>query len=380
MTPLNPRPRYALAEIIFQISVILLATLTCGAILVIAGNFISAKFFGFSMMSGEVDYMSLTSNQLLGFKITQSFYSIGAFILPPVIFAQIIRKNTLEYYGLLKASKWHKYLFAILLWAVFYPFVIWVYELNDQLDFSLFGAMGEQAEAAAKTADDLTTRMLEANNLGQLFINLFVVALLPAIGEELFFRGMVQKVLMSWTGLAHLAIWSSAIIFSAIHGQFDGFLPRMLLGAFFGYLFFWSGNLKLTILAHFVNNGSAVVMNYLYQHEMSSFNPDENPGMLLGLMSLVFSIPLLYVFYRNTRKQDLKVISDKANVMWTIVYTTPNVHHAAIVHDKLLDEGYNAVIVNKSDTAYGGVFGTVEVHVPQNEVESALARIKEMNL
>ena len=69
-----------------------------------------------------------------------------------------------------------------------------------------------------------------------------------------------------------------------------------------------------------------------------------------------------------------------SNTTWVMVYSTPNVHHASMVHDKLHDEGYNAVIVNKSDSAYGGVFGSVEVHVPQNEAQSALARIKEMNL
>src|SRR5207344_1198984 len=96
-----------------------------------------------------------------------------------------------------------------------------------------------------------------------LAINLFIIAFLPALGEELFFRGMMQKLFSQLTKNNHLAIIITSIIFSAIHLQFYGFLPRMVLGIFLGYLLVWSGSLWLPILAHFVNNASAVLFTFL---------------------------------------------------------------------------------------------------------------------
>ena len=96
---------------------------------------------------------------------------------------------------------------------------------------------------------------------GGLIFNIILIAIIPALGEELFFRGALQGVMKAWKG-AKLAIWITAIIFSAIHLQFYGFVPRMLLGAFFGYLLFWSENIWLPIIAHFVNNVLAVIFYY----------------------------------------------------------------------------------------------------------------------
>lgn len=94
---------------------------------------------------------------------------------------------------------------------------------------------------------------------------LFIVAILPAIGEELVFRGLLQPKLQQATNNAHAGIWISAFLFSAIHMQFFGFVPRILLGALFGYLYFWSGNLIVPMFAHFINNGFSVGLLYLQQ-------------------------------------------------------------------------------------------------------------------
>lgn len=92
-----------------------------------------------------------------------------------------------------------------------------------------------------------------------LIVNLMVMAVCPAITEEFFFRGALQRLIGKWSHNPHLVIWSVAILFSAFHLQFYGFIPRMLLGAYFGYLLLWSRSIWVPVFAHFVNNATAVI-------------------------------------------------------------------------------------------------------------------------
>ena len=137
-------------------------------------------------------------------------------------------------------------------------------EWNAGLDFS-GTEMGDWMRAAEDRAADMTKYMTTFESTGSFLLGLLVIAVIPAIGEEIVFRGFIQRQLAAGLGQPHLAIWISAILFSAIHLQFFGFVPRMLLGALFGYLYYWSGNITIPITAHFVNNASQVVVLYLVQ-------------------------------------------------------------------------------------------------------------------
>jgi membrane protease YdiL (CAAX protease family) len=116
---------------------------------------------------------------------------------------------------------------------------------------------------AEENAALLTEAFLKVETTQGLLFNLFMIALLPAIGEELLFRGVIQKIFTGWTRSHHWGIWITAILFSALHIQFYGFIPRMLLGVLFGYLLIWSGSIWLPVIAHFVNNGFAVMAIFL---------------------------------------------------------------------------------------------------------------------
>jgi membrane protease YdiL (CAAX protease family) len=138
-------------------------------------------------------------------------------------------------------------------------------------------------------------------------LGVFVIALLPAIGEELVFRGMLQPELFRATGNHHAAIWISAIIFSAFHMQFFGFVPRLLLGALFGYLYVWSANLLIPMIAHFVNNGFSVLMMYLYQKGIITVDmesPEAAPWPMVIGFTIVFGFLLFYFKkYYETKNQ-----------------------------------------------------------------------------
>ena len=137
------------------------------------------------------------------------------------------------------------------------------------------------------------------------------MALLPAVAEELTFRGVLQNLfevkdetLKKKGNRVHIAIWCSAILFSAIHMQFYGFLPRMLMGALFGYALVWTGSLWIPILMHFTNNAMAVILYFLAIR--SGWDMDKvdtigtNDTLRLGVVSLVLTIIGIYAFRRST--------------------------------------------------------------------------------
>lgn len=129
-----------------------------------------------------------------------------------------------------------------------------------------------QAAAAVKVALDMKT-------VGDLLISLLVVAVLPALSEEFFFRGCLQPIIERWTKNTHWAIWITAFIFSFMHFEFLGFLPRFLMGAGLGYLFAWSGSIWPSVAAHCLNNGLAVWGYYAWQHHLVKVNPDSTAPM-----------------------------------------------------------------------------------------------------
>ncbi len=157
----------------------------------------------------------------------------------------------------------------------------------------------------------LTQRFLYMPSAVDLAINLLMIALIPAIGEELLFRGCLQPIFGRLVKNAHVGIWLAAIVFSAIHLQFYGFIPRMLLGALFGYLYYYGNSMWYPILGHFLNNGSAVVAVYFYQQKglsvaeaMKQENPADSRFYLLSVfLSATITIFLFYKFYQIARQK-----------------------------------------------------------------------------
>ena len=147
----------------------------------------------------------------------------------------------------------------------------------------------------------MTKYFTEFETPGVFVLAFLIIAIVPGIGEELVFRGFLQKYFLKAYKNPHIAIWASAIMFSAIHLQFYGFVPRMLLGALFGYLYHWTGNLIIPIVAHVANNGFMLVLMYLYQlnYFESDFLDVENAASV-PLSTLIFSgivsFGLIYYF------------------------------------------------------------------------------------
>ena len=197
-------------------------------------------------------------------KIGQGISSALIFIVPPVLFYVITRSQPMRQLGFRKPNSAWMLLIGIVLMFISLPLTNILTSWNEKMDF---GSAFESLEALLKqfeeTAGDLTEKMLQVDTIGGLLGNLLVIALIPAIGEELTFRGVLQQAMTRRCKNAHVAIILSAAIFSFIHFQFYGFLPRMFLGIILGYMFYYSGSIWTSILMHFINNGSAVAVAYL---------------------------------------------------------------------------------------------------------------------
>jgi len=149
-----------------------------------------------------------------------------------------------------------------------------------------------------ENAKKLTELLTQFDSASQFLLAMVVIAIIPAIGEELLFRGIIQNLLVNISRNIHIAIWVTAFLFSAIHLQFFGFIPRMLLGALFGYLYFWSGNLFYPMVAHFINNGFTLLMIYLYRSEVINFDVEKTESVSITIVLIfgVITTGLLYYF------------------------------------------------------------------------------------
>jgi membrane protease YdiL (CAAX protease family) len=162
------------------------------------------------------------------------------------------------------------------------------------------------------SAQKVMEAMLKMNSIWDVIIDVLLVGLLTAIVEEFMFRGVIQTIFVRWTKNTHAAVWITAILFSAFHMEFFGFLPRLLLGVFFGYFVAWSDSIWTGVWAHFVNNATDVIVTYLYQHKIITGNPNEQHvfNYIGYAISFVLVIILMYAYKRITTVKDQTRLND----------------------------------------------------------------------
>ncbi|MEA4850269.1 MAG: CPBP family intramembrane glutamic endopeptidase [Paludibacter sp.] len=244
-------------------------------------------------------------NDMSNVKLMQLIQSIGLFIIPPFVMASLWSNNAFEFLRLKSTLRWTTVLYVVAFMLVAIPFINMLSWLNQQIILpEALSEIEKMMQSSEVQIAEITEKMLNVSTLGALLFNVFLVAVVPALGEELFFRGTIQRLLSDWKG-ALFAIWITAFVFSAIHMQFYGFLPRMLLGAFLGYLLLWSGSLWLPIIAHFVNNSVAVVFYYLKFNgvkviDVETIGTDDT--LWLGIVSGIVCVFLGFLIRKNTRK------------------------------------------------------------------------------
>lgn len=230
------------------------------------------------------------------------------FVIPVIVFAFLVTKHKLQYLQINKTGKLSVVIMGALVLVVATPLINFLAELNQRIP------LPANLQNLEQMADALETALLSHDTMRDLVLNLFVMALAAAVIEELFFRGVLQKIMVKITKSTHWGIWLSAVIFSAIHLQFSGFLPRMLMGVYLGYLLVWSGSLWVTMLAHFMNNAVAVLFSYFEAKKMISDTVEkvgsQGSEYMYVIASTALVILLMIAIYRVSGFRNKQAIEE----------------------------------------------------------------------
>jgi len=278
----------------------LLLAIACFTSFFLLGMLLAIPLFGVSltgMLTSLADFTDPKTIRMLEyFQIVQS---LGLFIVPPLLAGWFFERNSIRYLMLDISSRSPVYLLTFILLFSCLPFLNWLISVNESMHLPGFlSGIEDWMRSTEEDAARLTDAFMTMPTAGGFLFNLLLIALLPAIGEEFLFRGLAQRLFREWLGSIHVAIFISAFLFSAMHLQFYGFLPRMMLGVMFGYLFYWTGSIWVPVFAHFINNGAAVVFSYLGQKGVLSGDYEDfgaTDHVLLIVLSLLSIVVILFL-------------------------------------------------------------------------------------
>jgi len=275
-------------------------------------------FTGLAFVSAYFIYGKDTLNSLNDFgnaevisalKYIQGWNHFGIFLAPALIFGLLSGKGLMNFYNAKKLPSIKFFVFAVVLLIMANPIIGLLMEWNSAMQLpDWLSGMEDWMRNLENTAKVATEALIKAENVSQLMTNILIMAVLPALGEEFLFRGFLMRYFSLFIKNIHINILIVSILFSAMHMQFYGFLPRMALGMMLGYFFYWSGSIWVPVIVHFINNGSMVFIYYLAENGKMNGNPEEF-GTTSSVYFLVVNAILLvagfYWFSRNRNRKPL---------------------------------------------------------------------------
>lgn len=370
---IRPPHRSPAVQLIYELLMLLGVTLISASIFSFLGSTLAIRIFGVSREAITGFAPGTPRDVESAFKLMQAFSAVGAFIIPAWALSRFLGQSFGRFTGFTRDVYAPLVGLAVLSLIAAQPFVDWLQQFNAGL--SLPASMEEvqkSMEEMEERAMRFTMGFLEMRGLGDLLVNTLVIAVIPAVGEEIFFRGLLQRRIQLWSGHPHLAIWMAAIIFSAVHLQFFGFLPRMFLGAVFGYLFYFGGNLWYPVAAHFVNNFGALAVVYFSEDAgPEAINQPMDIPHIGNIISLLVLIAIIFGFRAYSKRRKPKPpVEGLPSGEWQKVFETRDRIKAEILQGKLEARDIQAVIVDKKDSAYQ-LFGYIELHVPDEYLHEA---------
>jgi len=272
---------------------------------VIIASIIAIPLFGINFFENPEILSSINNPDYLPFfRYYQIIQSVGLFIIPPLVIAKFFDKSIRKYYNFIEFNNYTIIIGIIILMFTIQPVVNFLLDLNKGMSLPEFLKNIEiWMQRSEANAEQLSALFLNMDNIWALLFNMFMMAIIPAIGEELFFRGRIQRLFSEWLKNIHISIILTAIFFSGMHLQFYGFIPRFLLGVIFGYLFIFSGTIWAPIIAHFINNAFAVIVSYLWQkgyvkNDLESFGNFGDNYLIILLFAIISAI-IIYFIYKQ---------------------------------------------------------------------------------
>jgi membrane protease YdiL (CAAX protease family) len=279
-------------------------TFSCFIIIFFLAFLIAMPIYHVNLMN-TLDILNQENNPtaialLKYFQVTQSF---GLFIIPAILAGFFFEWNSWRYLRADCISSRTLFFIVFLLMFVSIPFINWLVTVNEMMKLPAFlTGLEDWMKSAEEQAGKLTDTFLSGKSFGTFLFNIFMIGILPAVGEEFMFRGLLQRLLKDWLKNIHVAIFMTGFLFGAMHLQFYGLLPRMILGVMFGYLFYWSGSIWVPVFAHFINNSGAIVVSWLsnlglISQKYQDFGSTSN--IFFIILSLLMTMSCMFMAYRR---------------------------------------------------------------------------------
>lgn len=227
---------------------------------------------------------------------------VFAFIVPAILAMAIFYRRPLHEMCLDRAPSFKAILVVLAFYLLSLPAMNWLVDFNQSMSLpSWMSGIEELMREMEDSAADATEQMLDINTLWQFLSSVFVIGVMAGLSEEMLFRGAMQRTMQDSRLNIHAVVWITAIIFSAFHMQFFGFIPRMVLGAWLGYLLVWTRSLWVPIIAHTLNNSTVVFFSYMANKGIMPEDFGDNLGLpapgafpWLALLSLIASLALAF--------------------------------------------------------------------------------------
>jgi len=288
----------------YQIFVSLLIIVGVGGVLTFILFISGILIFGGDMSLITKSAISLGANNVGLLRYLLVVQDISFFVIPSIIILRLMNSESPKRFTEFKMPLLKEIVLVIILTFCIFSITSFTGQLNSAMHLPhwLSGVEHWMTDLEDK-ADTTIDLLIVSKTFGIMMLNLITIGLAPAIAEELIFRGVFQKIFYNLFKSGHAAVWISAFLFSAIHFQFFGFLPRFILGLVFGYLFFWSGTLWLPMISHFVNNAFPVILAYVQGMEKLN-TPSDVPLWHQAIylpLPVVISFVILF-YFRNKRK------------------------------------------------------------------------------
>jgi hypothetical protein len=292
-----------------KILTFLVIILTSVIIVSLLGIEIAIPFFGHDVTKKLELIGSSTDSEIIAIaKYFQIVNQIALFFIPVILFAFLDGRNIGKYLNINSRPAFKTMIFAAAAILASTPLINFLAELNQKMILPSFMSGVEQwMKDSENNAGKITDAFLHVTTTGGFIINILMIGIIPAIGEEFLFRGVLQKLFHQWSKNIHFAVIFSAFLFSAIHLQFYGFIPRFLMGVFLGYTLVWSGSLWVPILIHFVNNSADVIVSYFVNkgtisNTMETIGTGEK-AIIPVLISLFLTTGFIYFIYHFEKKK-----------------------------------------------------------------------------
>ncbi|MDR0430267.1 MAG: CPBP family intramembrane metalloprotease [Tannerellaceae bacterium] len=275
---------------LFQL-VLLFAFILAGSILSSFATFLGGRFLVYDLYQNPD-----------ALRFAQFFSSVLTFLAPSLLVAWLCSTNLYDYLFIKSFPNLRVVSLTFASMILLLPLITLAGAINKSIKLPAFlEALENWMISMEQTMAQMTELLFAGGGVATFFFNLFVIAIVAAITEEFFFRGILQRIAGKWFTNHHLIIWLVAFVFSAIHLQFYGFVPRLLMGAFFGYLVFWSKNIWIPILAHFFNNATAVIGMSNSKWKDNEFVTGDIPQSLWVHLAVTAAISIV-VFYLCVKK------------------------------------------------------------------------------